>query len=80
MLNLFKGKLQMPNDWIIDVLMDLKKFSAKNDFGKLADHLDDTIMIATSELSYSGSFRRRMVGGFDEVRDFAGPTQRGDSA
>lgn len=41
----------MTNDWIIDVLTDLQKFSATNSMGKLADGLDDTIALATHELS-----------------------------
>lgn len=41
----------MTNDWIIDVLTDLQKFSASNAMGKLAERLDDTIALATHELS-----------------------------
>lgn len=41
----------MTNDWIIDVLTDLQKFSATNSMGRLADRLDDTIALATHELS-----------------------------
>lgn len=40
----------MTNDWIIDVLTDLRKFSATNSMGRLADRLDDTIQVATKEL------------------------------
>lgn len=41
----------MTNDWIIDVLEDLQKFTANNSLGKLADGLDDTIALAMRELS-----------------------------
>jgi hypothetical protein len=41
----------MTNDWIIDVLTDLRKFSASNSMERLAERLDDTILVASSELS-----------------------------
>jgi hypothetical protein len=41
----------MTNDWIIDVLTDLQRFSQSNSMGKLADGLDDAIAIAARELS-----------------------------
>ncbi len=41
----------MTNDWIIDVLTDLQRFSQKNSMRKLADGLDDTIALAARELS-----------------------------
>ena len=41
----------MTNDWIIDVLTDLQRFSATNSLGNLADRLDDTIVLAKHELS-----------------------------
>ena len=70
----------MTNDWIIDVLMDLKKFSAKNQLGDLADHLDDTIMIATSELASNRPLVRRLAGDSAEAREISGTAQSGDSA
>ncbi|GFE63294.1 hypothetical protein [Litoreibacter roseus] len=68
----------MTNDWIIDVLTDLKKFSATNELGRLADHLDDTIMVAANELSSEQS--EQLVGSFDQARGHAGPAHSGDSA
>ena len=51
----------MTNDWILDVLMDLQKFSAQNSMGRLADYLDDTIMVATTELSAASGAPTRSV-------------------
>lgn len=41
----------MSQEWIIDVLIDLRKFAGKNNLGRLAEQLDDTIHIAAAEIS-----------------------------
>lgn len=41
----------MQNDWILDVLADLKAFAVANDLGALSEQLDDTLLIAASEIS-----------------------------
>lgn len=41
----------MSDEWIIDVLIDLRKFAGKNKLGRLAEQLDDTIHIAAAEIS-----------------------------
>ena len=40
----------MSQDWMIDVLSDLKKFAQQNGLVALAEQLDDTILLATAEL------------------------------
>jgi len=42
----------MHNDWILDVLADLKAFAVANDLGGLAEQLDDTTLIAAAEIAY----------------------------
>lgn len=69
----------MTNDWIIDVLTDLQRFSANNALSRLADHLDDTIMVAATELS-SARPRGAMVGEFEQARELTDPTQPGNTA
>jgi len=44
----------MPNEWILDVLSDLKAFAQNNDLGVLAEHLDDTCLVAAAELASKG--------------------------
>jgi hypothetical protein len=61
----------MTNDWIIDVLMDLKKFSANNKLDHLAENLDNTIMIAMSELSMPEPSIHPVVGEIDSSRTIA---------
>lgn len=40
----------MSQEWMIDVLTDLKKFAHSNGLMALAEQLDDTILVATNEL------------------------------
>lgn len=41
----------MANDWIIDVLADLKTYSKKNGLSVLAKQLDETTLIAATEIA-----------------------------
>lgn len=43
----------MANDWILDVLADLKTYAKKNGLPALADQLDETMLIAATEVSSS---------------------------
>lgn len=53
------------NDWILDVLADLKAFAVANDFGGLAEQLDDTTLIAAAEIaSHAEEARARRNGGY----------------
>ncbi|MCW1955303.1 hypothetical protein [uncultured Lentibacter sp.] len=40
----------MKNDWILDVLSDLRSFATANGLPKLAEQLDDTVLLAACEL------------------------------
>jgi hypothetical protein len=40
----------MSQEWMIDVLTDLKRFARENGLMGLAEQLDDTILIAAAEL------------------------------
>ena len=49
----------MANDWILDVLSDLKTFAQSNGLPALATQLDDATLIAATELaSQEGPFER----------------------
>lgn len=39
------------NDWILDVLADLKSFAAANGLPALAEQIDDTTLVAAAELA-----------------------------
>ena len=41
----------MKNEWILDVLSDLRNFAHNNGFSVLAEQLDDTKLVAASELT-----------------------------
>jgi hypothetical protein len=37
--------------WVIDILKDIRQFSEKSGMVELAEHLDDAIFVAASEIS-----------------------------
>ena len=41
----------MHNEWILDVLTDLRAFAHQNGLPVLAEHLDDTRLLAATELA-----------------------------
>ncbi|MDJ0630524.1 MAG: hypothetical protein QNJ44_19865 [Rhodobacter sp.] len=41
----------MANDWILDVLADLKTYAQKNGLSALAEQLEDTMLIAATEIA-----------------------------
>ncbi len=41
----------MSQEWMIDVLEDLKSFAQQNGLLALAEQLDDTILVATAEIA-----------------------------
>ncbi|MCY4336301.1 MAG: hypothetical protein OXC60_16725 [Litoreibacter sp.] len=59
----------MTNDWIIDVLTDLRKFSASNSLDLLADRLDDTIQVAAREIDIAQSLPLAGAGMSDVEQD-----------
>lgn len=44
----------MNNEWIIDVLADVRKFACEQAMLDLAEHLDDAILVAAMELRKGG--------------------------
>ncbi len=41
----------MQNEWILDVLTDLRAFACRNGLGALAKQLEDTRLVAARELA-----------------------------
>ena len=41
----------MSNNWILDVLADLKSFALRNSLDALAEQLDDTTLVAATEIA-----------------------------
>lgn len=41
----------MDNGWILDVLADLRTFARRNGLPALAGQLDDTLLLATAEIT-----------------------------
>lgn len=69
----------MTNDWIIDVLTDLQRFSQRNSMGKLAEGLDDAIALAVHELSQADMPMTR-VSELEQTRGHAGGSFKGQVA
>ncbi len=44
----------MRNEWILDVLADLQTFARENGLSVLAEQLDDTRLMAATELALTG--------------------------
>ncbi|MDU8928775.1 hypothetical protein RXV86_15390 [Alisedimentitalea sp. MJ-SS2] len=44
----------MKNDWILDVLADLKAFAKANGLKALAEQLEDTSLVAAAEIASLG--------------------------
>ncbi|PYC47844.1 hypothetical protein DI396_07065 [Litorivita pollutaquae] len=49
----------MQNDWILDVLSDLKTFASGNGLTALAEQLDDATLVAAAELASHGKGPRQ---------------------
>ena len=49
----------MPNEWIIDVLGDLRAFAADNDMPTLADQIEEALTVAAVEIAQNGVDRMR---------------------
>lgn len=50
----------MQSDWILDVLADLRTYALSRDLPQLAEHLDDTALIALAEIA---TLQERISGG-----------------
>jgi hypothetical protein len=58
----------MSNNWILDVLADLKSFALRNELHSLAEQLDDTTLVAATEIaSLEGGARQALHA--DATRD-----------
>ncbi|MCK4862477.1 MAG: hypothetical protein KAS85_11245 [Rhodobacteraceae bacterium] len=47
----------MTNEWMLDVLSDLRNFAAKQAMLELAEHLDDVMLVAAVEIRDSSKGR-----------------------
>ncbi|GLQ34501.1 hypothetical protein GCM10007939_07840 [Amylibacter marinus] len=56
----------MKHEWMIDVLSDLQNFAKQHDLDRLAEHIEDTLLVAASELAAQ---RQGSAQGADEISD-----------
>lgn len=60
----------MKQDWVLDVLTDLKSFAQQNGMFNLAEHLDDSLLVAAAELTvHTEGTRRCEPGENDRIAD-----------
>ena len=59
-------------DWMIDVLADLRACALNNKMMGLAEHLDDAIVVAASEISRASSKEAGLGDCRDEIGDVSG--------
>jgi hypothetical protein len=60
-------RLFMQHDWMIDVLSDLRTFAENHKMGRLAEHLEDSILMAASEMN--GAQEHEAAMGADGQKD-----------
>ncbi len=48
----------MQNEWILEVLADLREFASHNGLPALADYLDDTRLVAAEEIASQAGGKR----------------------
>lgn len=66
----------MKKDWMIDVLADLRACALNNKMTVLAEHLDDAILVAASELARKSSGETGLGEYSDKVGDVPGRSGR----
>jgi hypothetical protein len=66
--------MMMKNEWILDILADLKSFARANGLIGLAEQLEDTSLIAAAEVT---SAEEGLPGDADSERRDAGETTGG---
>jgi len=77
-VNHSKGTLMMSKDWIIDVLTDLRTFAHLNELPSLAEHLDDTVLVAAAELAQNAPHRQNGTVVYDAtIRNLPGQPHSG---
>jgi|GEM_PF-327375 len=67
----------MQYDWIVDVLSDLKTFAQTNGLSVLAEQLDDSILVAATEIAQA---EEASVGGMLTNADAGGALYRAHPA
>ena len=59
-------------DWMIDVLADLRVCALNNKMLELAEHLDDAILVAASEIARASGVEAGLGDCRDEIGDVSG--------
>ena len=52
----------MGQEWILDVLADIRRFAVNNRMPQLAEQLDDALMVATTEMASNANSAGQELG------------------
>ncbi len=63
----------MAQDWMIDILTDIRQYAQKNAMLELAEHLDDAIFVAAHELKTATVSSDALSGHDDATGEFHRP-------
>ena len=55
----------MKDDWVLDVLADLRTFARQNSFSVLAEQLDDTLIVAATDINRVRLLKRGRADGHE---------------
>lgn len=69
----------MQNEWILDVLTDLRTFARQNGLGVLAEQIDDTRLVAAAELASKEASPGEGTIGYERATATAARTNSGRS-
>jgi len=69
----------MSQEWMIDVLTDLRQFAQQNGLMGLAEQLDDTILIAATELKTANQDPTSLGNSTKQDRGVSGTLASGDN-
>ncbi len=69
----------MSNIWVLDILKDLRTFASQNGLSRLAEQLDDTLLVAAEEIKAhnKGAKLQRLGGHEPTVRILLGESAGG---
>ncbi|WP_420557133.1 hypothetical protein [Roseovarius sp.] len=67
----------MQNEWILDVLADLRTFARQNGLAELAEQIDDTRLVAAAELVSKSTPAREGTTGYERATATAARTDLG---
>lgn len=67
----------MNNEWITDVLSDLRAYAKQQSMVELAEHLDDVILVASTQVKKSSDHQSNLISYGKKTRNISGALATG---